>query len=341
MIIKGKARANGGQLGAYLGDYLKSSKNERVQVLEVSGSPFSDLSRALASWDAEAQRTKCKKPIWFAAISPTHIEFLSREQKIEAANTLGRHLGLDGQPRAIVSHTKKDGSEHIHVAWSRIDRKTSKAVPDTFSHRTNAAAAREIEPRFGLECIANPQFRSDDKSKSRKDRREESKKCPTQNEFQASVRSEFDPRDRKETIIRLYQGSDSGKAFRSALQEAGFVLASGNRRDYVLVDKAGDIHSLARQTKGALAADIREKLKDLDPASIPKARHVQQQLRHARAERVGHKERSQNETGVILVRQTRLLRRNRTLSKPSYGSPLRSTKNPKETRSIRRPFLPP
>ena len=44
MIVKGKSRSNGVQLGAYL---LSMEVNEEVRVLEVSGMATSDLTQAL------------------------------------------------------------------------------------------------------------------------------------------------------------------------------------------------------------------------------------------------------------------------------------------------------
>ena len=292
MIGKGGSRGNGTQLGAYLGrhdqeklcEYLYSDKNERVETLEISGSAFPDLGRSLASWEAEAKGTRCKKPLWHAQLSPVHGERLTHVQKLEAVGILEKHLGFTGQPRAIVTH-EKDGHEHIHVVWSRIDRQTRTARRDSFSHRKNVAAAREIERRFGLEVVANPEFKNDDKTKSRRQRREESRKAPDYREFQKAKRSGLDPLERKETITRLWQESDSGKALRAALQDAGYILARGNSRSFVIVDEAGDTHSLARQIKGALVADVKERLKDLDPASIPKATDIERERRKAWQER--------------------------------------------------------
>ena len=294
MINKGKSRANGKQLGEYLGryenkklsDYLVSDKNERVEVLELRGSAFPDLDRSLASWETEAQGTRCKKPLWHAQMSPKHGERLTRDQQLEAVAILEKHLGFDGQPRAIVVH-EKDGHEHIHVTWSRMDRATGKARRDGFTHRKNSAAAREIEQRFGLEVVASPEFKNDDKTKTREQRREESRKAPDYREFQKAKRTGLDPRERKDTITRLWHECDSGKALRAALQDAGYILARGSSRAYVIVDEAGDTHSLARQINGALAADVKERLASLDPASIPKATDIERERRRAWQEREG------------------------------------------------------
>ena len=287
MICKGHARGNGGQMAAYLADYLKAEKNARVEVLEITGSQFPDMHRTFLAWESEAQRTRAQKPFWHAQIVPTPGEILTREQQLEAVSILERHHGLQGQPRAVVLHEKHDGSEHLHVVWSRTDRATGKTRRDDYTHRKNCAAAREMEDRFGLHRIETPQFRDEDRTKSRRERREESKQAPNRHDYQKAARSGLHPAERKRIITKCWRQSDCGKAFRSSLQENDYILAHGDRRDFVVVDKTGDVHSLARQVTGARAADIRARLSDIDPASIPKAAHVQAELRAAKREASG------------------------------------------------------
>ena len=285
MIIKGKGRTQGSDLGSYLGDYLTAQKNEKVSVLEIRGSAFTDLTRSINSWESEAQRSRCKKPLWHAQIAPAPEDRqLTREQQLECVDILEKHLGFQGQPRAVVMHRKKDGTEHIHVVWSRIDRQTGKARRDNFTHRKNVAAAREIEDRFDLRRVANPEFGSEG---PRAERREKSKKPPTYRDYQKAKRSGADPRVRQSVITNLWHTCDTGASLRAGLQDAGYVLAYGDRRSYVIVDMAGDVHSLPRQIQGANTEDVRKRLEDIDPASIPKVKHVQQQLRHAYAEQQG------------------------------------------------------
>ena len=124
-----------------------------------------------------------------------------------------------------------------------------------------------MEERFGLKKVANPEFKSNDKSKGPGGTPGGKQEKRNLLGFQIAKRSGFSVAERKATITELWNQSDSGKSFRAGLEEAGYVLAYGTRRSYVVVDRAGDIHSVARQTKGALDADIRERFKDLDPAS--------------------------------------------------------------------------
>jgi nucleoside-triphosphatase THEP1 len=296
LINKGKSRSNGGDLGAYLGDYLKSkSKNERVEVLEIRGSAFPDLHRSLASWEAEAQGSKCKKALWHAQLSPAHTDNLTRAQQLEAVDILEKHHGFQGQPRAVVVH-QKEGHEHVHVTWSRMRRETitltmpdgqtvtqkaGRAIRDSFSHKKNVAAAREIEERFDLRRVKSPEF---DTSAPRQERREQSKKAPTYRDFQKASRSGIDPRHRKEQITALWNNHKDAQTFRDRLQEAGYILARGSKRDYVVVDKVGDVHSLPKQIDNANTADVRARFSSVDPSSIPHVNHVLQDHRHAFAE---------------------------------------------------------
>ena len=50
----------------------------------------------------------------------------------------------------IVSH-EKDGREHYHIAWLRVDPETMKAVKMSHNYRAHEEAAREIEKTFDLE----------------------------------------------------------------------------------------------------------------------------------------------------------------------------------------------
>lgn len=71
-------------------------------------------------------------------------------------------------------------------------------------------------------------------------------------------------------MTQLWHESGNGKAFRTALAQHGYVLARGDRRDFCIIDPAGDDHSLARRVQGVKAADIRERMADIDPDTLPR-----------------------------------------------------------------------
>ena len=47
------------------------------------------------------------------------------------------------------------------------------------------------------------------------------------------------------------------------------MLARGDRRDFVIIDQAGQVHSLGRQIHGVKAAELREFMKGIDPQTLP------------------------------------------------------------------------
>jgi hypothetical protein len=53
-----------------------------------------------------------------------------------------------------------------------------------------------------------------------------------------------------------------------ALEEAGYLLAHGEKRDYVILDAGGGVHSLARRA-GARASALRERLSAYEPQHLP------------------------------------------------------------------------
>ena len=54
-----------------------------------------------------------------------------------------------------------------------------------------------------------------------------------------------------------------------ALEDSGFILARGDRRDFVVIDQAGGYHALSKRITGVAAKMIRERLRDIDPLRLP------------------------------------------------------------------------
>lgn len=79
---------------------------------------------------------------------------------------------------------------------------------------------------------------------------------------------------RKETIQQLYDQAKDGHDLKAKLQANGYVLAQGDRRGFVLVDKNDKVFSLSRQLKGQRAKDIKARLSDLQ--DLPHVKEVLQ-----------------------------------------------------------------
>ena len=91
----------------------------------------------------------------------------------------------------------------------------------------------------------------------------------------------------KAAMTELWQQTKSGKEFQAALETKWWVLARGDQREFVAIDSAGGVHSVARRLDGVKAADIRQRFADLDPKSLPtvaEARKLQEQRQGERAQ---------------------------------------------------------
>ena len=78
----------------------------------------------------------------------------------------------------------------------------------------------------------------------------------------------------KGDLRAAYKGTDSGRAFQAALAEKGYYLARGDRRDFVIVDGAGGLHS-PRRRLGVKASALRDRWSDVDLAQLPTVDQVQ------------------------------------------------------------------
>lgn len=254
MIIKGKSRAEPMKLALHLEN---AETNERVELLETRHTIGDDLRTALVEMYAHAAGTKCTKPLYHAAISPA--QTITREQINEAVDALEQKLGFDDQARVIVLH-EKHGRQHIHVVWSRIDLETMTAVHDGHNYRKHEEVARDLERKFGHERVQGAHHERE--GIARPDR------TPSRAELRQEERTGIRGKKVKEEVTAIFRSSDTPQAFEAALAEHGYMLARGDRRDFVIVDQGGGTHSLARRIDGVKAAELRAFMAPLDPATL-------------------------------------------------------------------------
>lgn len=264
MIIKGKSRAGPRQLAAHLGN---AEKNERVSLIETRGTVAQDLRGALIEMDACAAGTRCQRSLYHAAISPEPPHRLTPEQRGEAIDALEAKLGLDGHARVVVMHEKL-GRQHIHVVWTRIDLARMRSVSDSHNYRKHEEVARDLERRFGHDRVQGAHHERE--GVKRPDR------TPSRAELQQQERTGITGKKVKEEVTAAFRTSDGPDAFRVALEQAGYLLAQGDRRDYVIIDRKGGVHSLARRIDGMKAAELLEFMAPLYRKSVPSIEQAQQ-----------------------------------------------------------------
>jgi hypothetical protein len=286
MVIKGNARGSPADLAKHL---QRRDTNERVEILGLRGVASLDLAGALREMDAFGAALRTDRTLYHASINVRADEVLTPAQRTAAIDRLESALGLTGQPRAIVEHEKHgrvgEGRIHWHVVWSRTDMEHMRAIRCDHNFRTHELVAREMEREFGHARVQGVHIERNGPDGKRIERPD---RTPSHAELQQAARTGIDPHQMKAEITALWRSTDSGKSFAAALEQQGYVLARGDRRDFVIVDRHGEVHSLARRIDGATAKDVRVRMADLDRNQVPdvaQARATQQARQLARRER--------------------------------------------------------
>ena len=276
MISFASQRAGGQDLATHLQNDLD---NEYQEVAELRGSIATDLHGAFAEWELQASGlTKCEKYLYSLSVNPWE-ELngrMTRDQYADYIDRVEDRLGLSGQPRAVVFHIK-NGREHAHVVWSRIDAQNHKAIQLSFDHQSLMMVTREFARDHGIILPDGYEH----------DREGRNKQNTLQEQLQQNLTG-ISKEERMEKITEAWRSSDSAGAFVNALAEQGYMLATG-RRPYVLVSALGHTNALPRMIddKRVRAKDVRAFLeKDFPPESLPSveeakklAKQFQQKLR--------------------------------------------------------------
>jgi hypothetical protein len=266
VIIKGTSCAGGSRLAVHL---MRTDTNERAEVKEIRGTAAEDLRGALLEMEAVAAGARTTKPFYHGSINTKEDERLTDEQRACAIDKLEAALGLTGQARVVVVH-EKEGREHCHIVWSRIDLDRMAAISDSHNYRKHEEVARALEREFGLERVQGAHVE--------RDGRERPGRTPSHREMLQAERTGVSPQHAKELMTATWRTTKNGKEFEAALAEKGWMLARGDRRDFVAIDPNGGVHSVARRIEGAKAEDVRQRFADIDPrglVTVAEAKQVQ------------------------------------------------------------------
>ena len=276
MIPFGSQRKNGQDLATHL---LNEHDNEVMRVVDVRGAVADDLHGAFAEWEVQAKAlTKCQNYLYSLSINPDPEQGpLTPEHYQDYIARAEAELGLAGQPRAIVMH-EKDGREHAHVVWSRIDAEAGKAIQMPFDREKLMMVTRQFAKDHDLVL---PEGYNRDRQENRS--HDQLSLYEKAQQDKIGVTKE----ERAQHVTEAWAQSDSPKAFVQALEERGYILATG-KRPYVLVDIYGEMNALPKliADKAVRTKDIKAFL-DLDypPENLPsveEARKLADQHRKAR-----------------------------------------------------------
>jgi len=254
MIAKGNPHGHGRTLARYL---VTGKAGERTELVELRGFAGGDLRTAFLDVEIQARATRARKPFFHAYVRLPAGEALGRAQWRYVADRIEKQLRFAGQPRAIAFHHLPTGATHMHVAWSRIDLEDMRALdPGLYKNRLKEIS-RELEIELGLTRVSNERAAGDRTL------------APGRNEFEQARRLGTDLKAIRNTIRECWEQSDNGGSFAAALDAHGLILAHGDKRDFVIIDRAGGDHALSKRITGATVAETRGRLADLDRRQLP------------------------------------------------------------------------
>lgn len=331
MIPFASQRALGQDLATHL---LNAHDNEMVELAEVNGAIAPDLHGAFAEWEAQAHAlTRCQNYLYSLSVNPDPAQNpLNREQYFDYINRVEDRLGLSGQPRAVVFHSKY-GREHCHVVWSRIDADNEKAVQLAFDREKLMMVTREFARDHDLEL-------PDGYSKGRDGKNKQLSLYEMHQERSTGLSKE----DRMEQVTDAWRASDSPKAFVQALAEQGYILATG-KRPYVLIDLYGNMNALPKliDDKTIRTKDIRAFLeKEFPPESLPSVDEARALAKSHHNEIEGHVRSEQQAEALAELKRNQTDRRKEldqaqsALKQKQHHDRVALTGNQKALRSARR-----
>ena len=264
---------------------------ERVSILEIQ-SAAPNLIEAFRQWQVIGEGTRGDKSLYHAYISPAeqYANIMTPEQWLRAADVLAKELGLENQPRAIVLHDGH-GRPHAHIVWQRTDVETMRMIEDGNNYAAHERASAALEMEFGHEHVPGKHSKRD-----RAKQPEPPKETFTTAEQQQAARTELTPTERKAQITALRAEADNGQAFKNALEEAGYILAKGERRALVIVDGEGEVFSLSRHVTDLKAKDLKSFMAGIDPELLPSAEEAKGlQQEHAKQAALARAEKQREE----------------------------------------------
>jgi hypothetical protein len=274
MIPKGNARGGGQQLATHL---MNAYDNDSVEVVELRGAIARDLHGAFAEWHAQSKGTQCRKYLYSLSVNPDHRQGpFTREKYYDFIARTEKRLKLDGQPRAVVFHVK-EGRQHCHVVWSRIDTQKMKAVQLSHDRQKLRFVAQEYAKVHGLTLPSGM------RNNRGLERFNHHAKGANLAENQQKERTGVPKEERLRLITEAWNESKDAQSFVDGLAARGYYLARGDSRGHVVVDLGGEIHSLYREVENVKGKEIRQRLAaGYAPETLRDVRTV---LEYAKAQR--------------------------------------------------------
>lgn len=236
---------------------------------------------------------RSSKPLLHTSVSPSVA--LNEGQWAAAWSLYEQEFNLSNHAYVEVSHTKA-GRSHRHRVYSRIrDDADQTAIDIRFNYLRQEKVARMIEYNLNLPLTLGRFNRAIIKRLERDGEHAVAawmiKKEAHLRQRPSAPQSDKDTQQQKRTKVSIqqvrsdlqsaWQAAINGQEFLRLILERGYILAKGTRRDHVVIDWTGNVHSPRRRLE-VRAGALRSFLVDLVPEHLPTVDQVQQALRDLR-----------------------------------------------------------
>ncbi|MEM8610669.1 MAG: hypothetical protein AAGF93_01530 [Cyanobacteria bacterium P01_H01_bin.105] len=293
MIIKSSQRAGHTELAAHL--MKRRDIDGTPQTVTISGSRDlvngDDVHQALGDMAILAMASnRCQKDLYHISLSPAHP--MTADDWETVWQLYEDEFGLSHLPYIEVTHTKGDNRPpHRHRVYERVDIESCKAVQLSHTRIRNELVARKIEFTLGHPLTIGKHNRTVIKRLEQDGEPEmiawmqHAHDCdrPAANQNHADTqmekRTKLSTEQVKADLQVCYTQTDNGQSFRAAIAAKGYQLARGDRRDFVIVDAMGGIHS-PRRRLAVKAKELRQRWADLEQSSLA---HVDDIVRQVKA----------------------------------------------------------
>ena len=281
MIIKSSQRAGHTELAAHL---MKCRDIDGTpQTVTISGSRDlingDDVHQALGDMAILAMASsRCQKDLYHISLSPD--QSMTENDWDAVWQLYEDEFELCHLPYVEVTHAKGEHRPpHKHRVYERVDIESCKAVQLSHTHIRNELVARKIEFSLGHNLTIGKHNRTVIKRLEQDGEQEiiawmrHAQDCdrPVANQNHADVQmqkcTKLPTEQVKADLQTCYTQAYNGRSFQAAIAGKGYQIARGDRRDFVIVDAMGGIHS-PRRRLGVKAKELRELWTDLEQAPL-------------------------------------------------------------------------
>lgn len=209
---------------------------------------------------------KAERTVYTYSLSWHPEEQPEKQEMIDAALETLAVLDLSEREAVLVAHNDTP-HKHVHILTSLVHPENGRMADVSHDRLTLSRWAEQYEKEVSQKVyceqrVENNRIRDQEAAQGRQ---------------LAMVKYKEKTHHRTDTIQALYEQSDSGQAFRAALEQEGLTLAKGDRRGFTIVDENGKVSSLTRNLKGVKLADVKARLAHV--TDLPRAAEIAQERR--------------------------------------------------------------